>query len=75
MTQVLERIKSTVESGSFYEAQQMYKTAYYRFRAKKQLEDGYQILKVVLMKRRALHDAWHVVASHAYAPKSCKLWK
>lgn len=44
--QVLDKIKGTIESGSFYEAQQMYKTVYYRYKARKQVQDSYQILKV-----------------------------
>lgn len=42
----LGKIKGTVESGFFYEAQQMYKTVYHRYRARKQTEDSYHILQV-----------------------------
>lgn len=44
--QALDKIKTTVESGSYYEAQQMYKTVYHRYRNKRQLKDSYQILQV-----------------------------
>jgi hypothetical protein len=43
---VLEKVARTVESGAFYEAQQMYKTIYHRQKARKQLEDSYQFLRV-----------------------------
>lgn len=42
---VLEKTKSSIESGAFYEAQQMFKTVYHRYRARKQYNDGYQLLK------------------------------
>ncbi|GIL88170.1 hypothetical protein Vretimale_14087 [Volvox reticuliferus] len=41
----LARIKETVESGAFYEAQQMYKTSYHRCKARQQLMDAITILQ------------------------------
>ncbi|GLI61650.1 hypothetical protein VaNZ11_004074 [Volvox africanus] len=39
------RIKETVESGAYYEAQQMYKTSYHRCKARQQLLDAVTILQ------------------------------
>ncbi|GLC44822.1 hypothetical protein PLESTB_001210200 [Pleodorina starrii] len=41
----LARIKDTVESGAYYEAQQMYKTSYHRCKARQQLDDAATILQ------------------------------
>lgn len=40
----LDKINAQVEAGSYYEAQQMYKTVYHRYRSKKLLPDSYSIL-------------------------------
>ncbi len=58
--QVLQKVSKTVESGAFYEAQQMYKTIYHRYKARKQLEDSYQILKVCCAP--AMYHASHAPA-------------
>lgn len=44
--QTLERIKGTVESGSYYEAQQMYKSVYHRHKARRQIQESYAVLHV-----------------------------
>lgn len=40
----LERINAQVAAGAFYEAQQMYKTVYHRYKSRKQLQDSYIVL-------------------------------
>lgn len=40
----LDRIQKSLDSGAYYEAQQMYKTVYHRNKAKKLLDESYQIL-------------------------------
>ncbi|KXZ43711.1 hypothetical protein GPECTOR_82g245 [Gonium pectorale] len=45
VVKTLARIKGTVESGAYYEAQQMYKTSFHRCKAKQQLDDAMQILQ------------------------------
>lgn len=42
----LAKIRVTVESGAYYEAQQLYKSVYYRHKARKQMEESFQILQV-----------------------------
>eukprot|EP00210_Caulerpa_lentillifera_P002958 g2825.t1 len=42
---MLQRIRDTIESGSYYEAQQMYKTAYARYKAKNLKNESLHILK------------------------------
>ncbi len=44
--QAVARVNAQVEAGNFYEAQQMYKTVYHRYRSRKQLPESYQILQV-----------------------------
>ena len=41
----LDKIRGQVESGAFYEAQQMYKTVYHRYRARKSMPESYQVLQ------------------------------
>jgi hypothetical protein len=40
----LDKIRAQVEAGAYYEAQQMYKTVYHRYRARKALADSYEVL-------------------------------
>jgi golgi to ER traffic protein 4 len=40
----LDRIQKTLDTGAFYEAQQMYKTAYHRNKAKKLIPESHQVL-------------------------------
>lgn len=42
---VVDKLKARVEEGAYYEAQQSYKASFYRFKAKKQLQDAYLLLK------------------------------
>lgn len=41
----IEKLRAKVDSGSFYEAQQIFKTVYHRYRSRKQLQDAYQLLE------------------------------
>ncbi|PNG99818.1 Golgi to ER traffic protein 4, partial [Tetrabaena socialis] len=41
----LARIKGSVESGAYYEAQQMYKSSFHRSKARQQLDDAFTILQ------------------------------
>lgn len=43
--QVLDKMQRSLEAGQHYEAHQMLKTVYYRFRARKQQEEAYQLLQ------------------------------
>ncbi|PNW82537.1 hypothetical protein CHLRE_06g282950v5 [Chlamydomonas reinhardtii] len=45
VAKTLARIKGTVAEGAYYEAQQMYKTAFHRSKARNQLADALQILQ------------------------------
>jgi hypothetical protein len=47
---VLKKLEASIQAGNFYEAEQMTKTVYYRYRTRKMLEDSYQIVEV-----RSLH--------------------
>lgn len=51
LLQTLDKTEAAIKSGNFYEAQQLYKTVYYRYRARKQLDDSYRILKVLAGSR------------------------
>lgn len=42
---MLQRIRDTIQNGAYYEAQQMYKTAYYRYKAKNMINESLRILK------------------------------
>lgn len=41
----IEKLRAKVNAGSSYEAQQIFKTVYHRYRARKQLQDAYQLLE------------------------------
>jgi hypothetical protein len=43
---VLDKLQRSLDAGQHYEAQQMLKTVYHRFRARKQLQEAYQLLQV-----------------------------
>lgn len=43
---MLGRIHEKVSSGAYYEAQQMYKTIYHRYAAKKLYDDSLRVLEV-----------------------------
>lgn len=45
MSQALARLREGLAAGDAYEAQQVVKTAYYRLRARGQLQDGYDLLQ------------------------------
>ena len=47
LRQVLDKLRRSLEAGQHYEAQQMLQTVYYRYRARKQLEEAYQLLQVL----------------------------
>ena len=44
--QVLDKLRVSLDSHNFYEAQQMLKTVYHRYRARKQHVEAYQLLEV-----------------------------
>lgn len=44
---MLDKLLRSLEAGQHYEAQQMLQTVYYRYRARKQLEEAYQLLQVL----------------------------
>lgn len=44
--QVLQKLRNNIEAGSFYEAHEMFKTVYHRYRSRKQLEDSYRLAEV-----------------------------
>lgn len=46
LAQILARIHEKVENGSYYEAQQMYKTIFHRFATRKLYEDSRRVLMV-----------------------------
>ncbi len=52
--QVLDKLQRSLEAGQHYEAQQMLQTVYYRYRARKQLEEAYQLLQVLSWPRVGL---------------------
>lgn len=43
-------------AGAFYEAQQMYKTVYHRYKSRKQLQDSYLVLKAGAVQQLASHQ-------------------
>ena len=47
MRQVLDKLQRSLDAGQHYEAEQMLKTVYYRYRARKQLDEAYQLLQVL----------------------------
>ena len=47
---MLDKLQRSLAAGQHYEAQQMLKTVYYRFRARKQLHEAYQLLQVLLLR-------------------------
>lgn len=44
--QALDRLAIDLEQGVTYEAHEMVKTAYYRFRARRKLEESYDVAAV-----------------------------
>jgi len=42
---VLQRIRDQIENGSYYEAQQSYKTVYHRYKAKNMIKESMQVLE------------------------------
>ena len=44
---MLDKLQRSLDAGQHYEAQQMLKTVYHRFRARKQLQEAYQLLQVL----------------------------
>ncbi len=44
--QVLAKLQTSIDSGAYYEAQQMYKTVFHRQRALNKKESSYEIVKV-----------------------------
>lgn len=43
---MLQKLQRNIEAGSFYEAHEMFKTVYHRNRARRQLEESYQLAEV-----------------------------
>lgn len=70
LLQTLERIKGTVESGSYYEAQQMYKSVYHRHKARRQIQESYAVLHVSLWMSLGLQSV-----QLCMLPKSCAGFK
>lgn len=44
--QVLRKLEVSLAAGQFYEAHEMFKTVYYRLRARKQAEESYALCQV-----------------------------
>ncbi len=47
----LDKIQKYLDSGSFYEAQQMFKTTYYRYKSKRLIPESYEVLKTGALKQ------------------------
>jgi hypothetical protein len=45
-----------VAAGAFYEAQQMYKTVYHRYKSRKQLQDSYLVLASGAVQQLSSHQ-------------------
>ncbi len=43
---MLQKLRTNIEAGSYYEAHEMFKTVYHRYRSRKQLEDSYRLAEV-----------------------------
>ncbi|GAB4819985.1 hypothetical protein N2152v2_007031 [Parachlorella kessleri] len=43
---VLAKLRSNIEAGNFYEAHEMFKTVYHRYRSRRQLEDSYKLAEL-----------------------------
>jgi hypothetical protein len=41
----IEKLRATVESGAAYEAQQILKTVFHRYRSRKKLQDSYDLVE------------------------------
>ncbi len=46
MLQVLRKLEASLTAGQFYEAHEMFKTVYYRHRARGQAEQSYELAAV-----------------------------
>lgn len=44
--QVLRKLAASLAAGQFYEAHEMFKTVYYRYRTRNQHEESYQLCQV-----------------------------
>ena len=42
---VLEKMRANLEKGAFYEAQQMLKTVYYRYRSRRLYHESYNVVE------------------------------
>ena len=42
---VLEKMRANLEKGAFYEAQQMLKTVYYRYRSRRLYQESYDVVE------------------------------
>ena len=42
---VLEKMRANLEKGAFYEAQQMLKTVYYRYRSRRLYQESYNVVE------------------------------
>lgn len=49
MPQVLRKLEGSLAAGQFYEAHEMFKTVYYRHRARGQAEQSYELAAVRLL--------------------------
>ena len=45
VAKALARVQTQLDAGAFYEAQQMYKTTYHRYRSRRQLDEAYAVLR------------------------------
>lgn len=43
---MLQKLRSNIEAGSYYEAHEMFKTVYHRYRSRRQLEESYKLAEV-----------------------------
>jgi hypothetical protein len=64
LLQALERIKQQVQEGANYEAQQAYKSTFFRMRTRKQYNEAYAILKVLPCSCLCLRGLHSLVAVH-----------
>jgi hypothetical protein len=46
VSKAVERCLAQIAAGNSYEAQQMFKTVYHRYRTRKQVQEAYQVLQV-----------------------------
>lgn len=48
LSQILAKLQSSIETGSFYEAHEMFKTVYYRTKSRGKVEESIKLLEASL---------------------------